>query len=167
MMSYIITMKVAKIEDHLSDKELDDLLKEHKDSYNIYRRALLIKMVKNKVTIKKASEIIGVDRKTGERWLKDYNTKGIEGLLTNYSNCGLKSKLDDEKLQILRDIIVNDDKGYTIKDVQKLIYDLFQIEFSYNNVWFITRKKLGLNYGKPFIKYEGRTEKELKQFKKN
>ena len=29
-------MKVAKIEDHLSDKELNELLKENKDSYNIY-----------------------------------------------------------------------------------------------------------------------------------
>ena len=46
-------MKVAKIEDHLSDKELNELLKENKDSYNIYRRVLLIKMVKNGDTIKK------------------------------------------------------------------------------------------------------------------
>ena len=45
-------MKVAKIEDHLSDKEMNDILKEHKDSYNIYRRILLIKMVKNGDTIK-------------------------------------------------------------------------------------------------------------------
>ena len=30
-------MKIAKIEDHLSDKDMNDLLKEHKDSYNIYR----------------------------------------------------------------------------------------------------------------------------------
>lgn len=63
-------MKVAKIEDHLSDKELNELLKENKDSYNIYRRVLLIKMVKNGDTIKKSSEIIGVSRKTGERWVK-------------------------------------------------------------------------------------------------
>lgn len=49
-------MKVAKIEDHLSDKELNELLKENKDSYNIYRRVLLIKMVKNGDTIKKSSE---------------------------------------------------------------------------------------------------------------
>ena len=40
-------MKVAKIEEHLTDNDLNDLIKEHKDSYNIYRRAYLIKMVKN------------------------------------------------------------------------------------------------------------------------
>ena len=159
-------MKVAKIEDHLSDKELNELLKENKDSYNIYRRILLIKMVKNGDTIKKSSEIIGVSRKTGERWVKAYNEKGVDGLMPDYSNCGLESKLDDKKLNVLYDIIVNSEKGFTIKDVQYLIRDLFHINFSYSNVWFITRKKLGLNYGKPFIQYEGRTEEDFNRFKK-
>ena len=44
---------------------------------------------------------------------------------------------------------------------------LSKIKFSYNHVWFITRKKLGLNYGKPFVKYEGRTKEDVKLFKKN
>ena len=68
-------MKVAKIEEHLTDNDLNDLIKEHKDSYNIYRRAYLIKMVKKGDTIKKASEIMNVSRKTGERWVKEYNEK--------------------------------------------------------------------------------------------
>ena len=59
------------------------------------------------------------------------------------------------------------EKGLTIEDVREMIYTLFKIKFSYNHVWFITRKKLGLNYGKPFIKYEGRTEEDVKLFKKN
>ena len=160
-------MKVAKIEEHLSNEELNDLLKEHKDSYNIYRRVLLIKMVKNGDTIKKSAEIIGVSRKTGERWVKEYNEKGIDGLLPDYSNCGLNSELTDEMLEILHYYIVNSDEGYTIKDVQNLIYSLFKINFSYNHTWFIARKKLGFNYGKPFIKYNARTEEDLKLFKKN
>ena len=89
-------MKVAKIEEHLTDNDLNDLIKEHKNSYNIYRRAYLIKMVKNGDTIKRASEIMNVSRKTGERWVKEYNEKGIEGLMPDYSNCGLESELDDE-----------------------------------------------------------------------
>lgn len=159
-------MKVAKIEEHLTDKELNDIIKEHKDSYNIYRRAYLIKMVKKGDTIKKASKIMNVSRKTGERWVKEYNEKGIDGLMPNYSNCGLESELDDEKLKILYEAITNSDKRLTIEDVREMIYTLFKIEFSYNHVWFITRKKLGLNYGKPFIKYEGRTEDDVKIFKK-
>lgn len=88
-------MKVAKIEEHLTDSQLDDLIKEHKTSYNIYRRVYLIKIVKNGDTIKNASHIVGVSRKTGERWIKDYNEKGIDGLIPDYSNCGLKSELTD------------------------------------------------------------------------
>lgn len=160
-------MKVAEIKDHLDDDGLDEIIKEHKDSYNIYRRAYLIKMVKNGDTIKRASEIIGVSRKTGERWVKLYNENGIDGLLPDYSKCGLKSKLSDEKLEILYYYITHSDKGHTIEDVRKLIYDLFNIKFSYNHVWFITRKKLGLNYGKPFIIYNKRTDEDLKVFKKN
>lgn len=162
-----IIMKVAKIEDHLSDKEMNDILKEHKDSYNIYRRILLIKMVKNGDTIKNASKIVAVSRKTGERWVKEYNEKGIDGLLPDYSNCGLESELTDEMLEILHYYITHTDKGYTIKDVQDLIYGLFKIKFSYNHTWFITRKKLELNYGKPFIRYNARTKEDMELFKKN
>ncbi len=160
-------MKVAKIEDHLSDSEINDLLDEHKASYNIYRRLFLIKMVKNGDTIKRASEIVSISRKTGERWVKEYNEKGIDGLLPDYSNCGLESELTDEMLEILHYYIIHSEEGFTIKDVQQLIYGLFKIKFSYNHTWFIARKKLGLNYGKPFIKYNSRTEEDLKLFKKN
>ena len=61
----------------------------------------------------------------------------------------------------------NSDEGYTIKDMQELIYGLFKIKFSYNHTWFIARKKLGLKYEKPFIKYNARTEEDMKLFKKN
>ena len=36
--------------------------------------------------------------------------------MPNYSNCGLESKLDDKKLNVLYEIIVNSEKGFTIKD---------------------------------------------------
>lgn len=160
-------MKVAKIEDHLDDDGLNDILKEHKDSYNIYRRVLLIKMVKNGDTIKNSAKIIGISRKTGERWIKEYNEKGIDGLLPDYSNCGVDSRLTDEQLKILYDMIVKSDEGFTIDDVRNMIYSLFNVKYSYNQVWFITRKKLGLNYGKPFTQYNKRTKEDMILFKKN
>ena len=72
-----IIMKVAKIEDHLSDKEMNDILKEHKDCYNIYRRILLIKMVKNGDTIKNASKIVAVSRKLVKDGLKNIMRKEL------------------------------------------------------------------------------------------
>ena len=83
---------------------------------------------------------MNVSRKTGERWVKDYNEKGIGGLMPDYSNCGLESELNEEKLQILYETITNSDKELIIEDVREIIYTLFKIKFCYNHVWFITRK---------------------------
>ena len=110
---------------------------------------------------------MNVSRKTGERWVKEYNEKGIDGLMPDYSNCGLESELDDKKLKIHYEAITNSEKRLTIEDIREMIYTLFKIEFSYNHVWFITRKKLGLKYEKPFINYKNRTEEDIKVFKKN
>ena len=117
-------------------------------------------------TIKQASSILNISRNTGERWIKNYNEKGIDGLKSDYSRCGSKSKLSDDDLNKLKEIILNDDKKYTIQDVQKLIYDEFNIKFSIKHTWTITRKKLGLNYGKPFLKYHERPENAENDLKK-
>ena len=93
---------------------------------------------------------MNVSRKTGERWVREYNEKGIDGLMPDYSNCGLESELDDGKLQILYEAITTSDKGLTIEDVREMIYTLFKIKFSYNNVWFLTRKKIRIKLRKTF-----------------
>ena len=79
--------------------------------------------------------------------------------MPDYSNCGLESELTDEMLETLYYHITTSKEQYTIKDFQKLIYDLFRIKFSYNHAWFIARKKLGFHYEKPFITYDSIPEK--------
>ena len=47
-------MKVAKIEDHMTDSELSDLIKEHRDSYKIYKtlsNILWVKIYLNKLIL--------------------------------------------------------------------------------------------------------------------
>ena len=56
--------------------------------------------------------------------------------------------------------------AFTIKKAQKFISENFSIEYSYKQVWEITRKKLNLNYGKPFLKYNERPENYKEEFKK-
>ena len=72
--------------------------------------------------------------------------KGLEGLYSNYRNCGHKSKLTYEQLTELRKIITFGNESYSIDDVQKIIKDNWH-ECDYKTVWTIVRKKLGLNYG--------------------
>ena len=137
-----------KIADHLELDEIKSVMKEYKDSYDMYRKLLVISMVYQGETISKASE----------RWVKNYNEKGLEGLYSNYHNCGRKAKLTNEQLTELREIITSGDESYSIDDVQRIIKDTFGVNYDYKTVWTIVRKKLGLNYGKPFIKYSTRPE---------
>ena len=155
-----------KIAGHLELTEIKDVMKEYKDSYDMYRKLLVISMVYQGETISKASKYVHTSRKTGERWVKNYNEKGLEGLYSNYHNCGRKALLSNEQLDELKEIITSSDESYTIDDVQKLIKERYDVNHDYKTVWTIVRKKLGLNYGKPFIKYSERPEDAEEQLKK-
>ena len=156
-----------KIEKHLELSEISDMLKEYKEYYTVYRRLLLINMVANGESIAKASKNINISRKTGERWVKQYNEKGVDGLFSNYSNCGRKSYLNNQQLKELKEIITGNEEKYNLKDVQNLIKEKYGITYSEKQVWVITRQKLNLNYGKPFIKYNTRPENPEEDLKKN
>ena len=156
-----------KIAGHLELKEIKDVMKEYKDSYDMYRKLLVISMVYQGETISQAFAYVHTSRKTGERWVKNYNEKGLKGLYSNYHNCGRKAKLSNEQLAELKEIITSSDESYTIDDVQKLIKERYGVNHDYKTVWTIVRKKLGLNYGKPFIKYSERPKDAEEQLKKN
>ncbi|MBE6505294.1 MAG: transposase [Methanobrevibacter millerae] len=155
-----------KIADHLELDEIKSVMKEYKDSYDMYRKLLVISMVYQGETISKASDYVHTSRKTGERWVKNYNENGLEGLYSNYHNCGRKAKLTNEQLAELREIITSGEESYSIDDVQRIIKDTFGVNHDYKTVWTIVRKKLDLNYGKPFIKYSTRPEDAEEHLKK-
>ena len=141
-------------------------MKEYKDSYDMYRKLLVISMVYQGETISQASAYVHTNKKTGECWVKNYNENGLEGLYSNYHNCGRKSKLTNEQLRELKEIITPSEESYSIDDVQKIIKDI-GVNHDYKTVWTIVRKKLSLNYGKPFIKYSSRPEDAKEHLKKN
>ena len=142
--------------DKLEEKEIEELnkyLKEYRQSHNIYMRLLAVRMVKLGETRTMVGKFIHKDRKTIGNWVKAYDEYGIEGLIPDYSNCGTKSKLTNEQLIELKIILSNPDKHYTIIGAKELIEERFGVTYSYKQVWEITRKKLGLNYCKPFLIY--------------
>ena len=129
-MSYRYTLMEIfnnKIEKHLELSEITDMLKEYKEYYNVYRRLLVIHMVANGESIAKASKNINISRKTGERWVKQYNEKGVDGLFSNYSNCGRKSYLTDQQLKELKEINTGNEEKYNLKDVGNLIEEKYGI----------------------------------------
>jgi len=147
--------------------ELTKNLNEFKDSHKNYVRILAVKMVKMGETRTKVADYVHVDRQTVGRWVKKYDKEGIDGLIPDYSNCGRKCLLTDDQLAEIYDTVTNPNAFYSIKDMNKLIENEYEVKYSYKQAWTIARVKLNLNYRKPFIKY-GEAPKDAKeQFKKN
>ena len=95
-----------------------------------------------------------------------YDEDGIAGLMPKYKNCGSKCRLSNEQLLKLKEELTNPQKSYSLKDAKKFIKDEFEVKYSLKQVWVITRDKLGLNYRKPFIKYNEAPENAEETFKK-
>ena len=134
-------------------KLLEKYLKEYQQAYNIYIRILAVRMVKLGQSRTAVGEYLHKDRKTVGKWVNDYDEQGIDGLIPDYSKCGTKSKLTNEQLLELKNALTDPNESYTIKDAKKLIELEFDVTYSDKQVWEIVRKRLGLNYRKPFIIY--------------
>ncbi len=134
-------------------KLLEKYLKEYRQAYNIYIRILAVRMVKLGQSRTAVGEYLHKDRKTVGKWVNDYDEQGIDGLIPDYSKCGTKSKLTNEQLLELKNALTDPNESYTIKDAKKLIELEFDVTYSDKQVWEIVRKRLGLNYRKPFIIY--------------
>lgn len=134
-------------------KELTEHLNEYKHHFKMYIRILAVRMVKLGESRIKVGEYLHVNRQTVGKWVKIYDEEGIDGLDPDYSNCGAKSRLNEEQLEELYEILSNPNSHYTIKRTKKLIKEKYGVDYSIKQVWVITRLKFGLNYQKPFIRY--------------
>jgi len=148
-------------------KELTKQLKEYKHHFKMYIRILAVRMVKLGESRIKVGEYLHVNRQTVGKWVKIYDKEGIEGLVPDYSNCGSKSRLNDNQLEELYEILSNPNSHYTIKGTKKLIKEKYEVDYSLKQVWVITRLKFGLNYRKPFIRYHEEPPEAREDFKKN
>ena len=145
-----------KADENSNEKEIEELekhLKDYRQSHKVYIRLLAVRMVKMGETRTKTGDYLHVNRRTVSTWVKSYDNEGIDGLIPDYSNCGLNCKLSDEELLELKEIITDPDANYDIKGVQALIENRYHVKYTYKQTWVIVRKKLGLNYRKPVIYY--------------
>ena len=147
--------------------ELENSLKKYLHHHKMYIRVLSVKMVKQGCTRIEVGNFLNVNRQTVGRWVKQYDKNGIEGLEPDYSNCGAECRLTNEQLGEIYEIITNPKEHYDIKRTRKLIKDKYNIEYSYKQVWVIVRKKLNLNYRKPYIKFNESPENADEDLKKN
>lgn len=127
-------------------KEIEKELNKYKAQYKMYIRLSVVKLVKEGMSRGEAADTFNVHRKSAENWVKLYDKKGLAGLIPDYSNCGVNSKLTDKQLDKLKEILLNSKKDYDINMTRALIKEEFNVQYTYKQTWVIIREKLGLNY---------------------
>jgi transposase len=156
----------VEIKDHLKKWELDELFSEFNHYFRVYQRLVFLRCLLQDLSIKDACNLLNVTERTGRNWLKSYNEKGFDGLIPNFGG-GRPSKLSDDQINELKEIVGDEDVNYTIKDVRKLIFEKYGITYTYKQVWVIFRQKLKLNYGKASPYAPERSPYRKEELKKN
>ena len=159
-------MSKEKITTEEEVKDLTKHLKDYKHQFKMYIRILAVRMVKLGETRTNTGEYLHVNRQTVGKWVRIYDKEGIEGLIPDYSNCGVKSRLNDDQLEELYEILTDPNSHYTIKETKKLIKDNYNVDYTIKQVWVITRLKFGLKYRKTFIRYHEEPPEARQDFKK-
>jgi putative transposase len=157
-------MVQKKIKNHLSDRELNSLIREKKKDCKMFKKLSLIKSVKNGTKIADACEFLSISEPTGHNWVDNYNEYGFEGLKTHYERSGRPSKLTDEQKEELDKILENEDY-LTPERAMKIIKSRYGVEYSKVSIKRIVRK-LGYNFGKPHQKFHKRPKNAEECLKK-
>ena len=132
-------------------KEIEKELNKYRPQYKMFIRLSVVKLVKEGMSRGEAADTFNVHRKSAENWVKIYDKKGLSGLIPDYSNCGVESKLSDEQLEELKNIILDPQKDYDINMVRELIREKYNVNYSYKQTWITVRQKLSLNYDNNII----------------
>ena len=151
-------MRVAKVIEHHTLDQIDNLLKDYRTDAEVYVRLLYIRGIKSGIKSKVIAEVLNKSPQICSKWLNNYNERGLEGITSNRPKSGSKSKLDEEDLEKLRKILTQTGQYYTLEDARDIIYLLFNVKYSAKQTWVTVRKKLKLNYGKQFINYTEQPE---------
>ena len=127
----------------MSEEELDKAIKEYKGNYRYYQRLIAMKLVSTEYSFSKAARVLLVSYLSVHRWAKSCEEFGLEGLMPNFCG-GRPSKLTKSMEKKLYKKI-DSSEDITMVDVQQILNDDFNIEFSLPHVCTIVRK-LGFDY---------------------
>jgi putative transposase len=160
----MVNMVQKKVVQHLSKKELDDIIRELKNDCLLYKRFVLIGAVQEGKKVSEVCDLLKISEPTGHRWLDNYNDQGPEGLYPKYHNCGRHCELSDEQKEELNKILENEDY-LTVQRAHEIIKGRYNINYSLSNVKRIL-KELEYNKGKPYQKFSKRPKDAKEKLKK-
>jgi len=109
-----------------------------------------ISLVAGGMKLKEAAACFGIGIATGYKWIRRWNSEGVEGLRRKKIP-GRPPKLSVEELEELKRILKA--KPYwSVKEVMRLVKELFEVNYSDEQTRRILVGKLGMNYAKPFVR---------------
>ena len=109
-----------------------------------------ISLVAGGMRLEEATAHFGICIATGYKWIRRWNPEGVEGLARRKIP-GRPPKLPEEELEELKRILKA--KPYwSVKEVMRLIKELFGVNYSDEQTRRILVDKLGMNYAKPFVR---------------
>ena len=109
-----------------------------------------INLVAGGMKLEAAIANFGIGIATGYKWIRRWNNEGVEGLKRRKIP-GRPPKLSTEELEELKRILKA--KPYwSVKEVMRLVKELFGVNYSDEQIRRILVEKLGMNYAKPFVR---------------
>ena len=127
----------------MSEEELDKEIKEYKGNYRVYQRLIAMKLISIGFSFSKVGRVLLVSYLSVHRWAKSCEKSGLTGLIPDFCGgrppkltTGMEKKLYKE---------IESKNNISMVDVQQILNDEFNIEFSLPHVCSIVRK-LGFDY---------------------
>ena len=134
-----------EVKRHLSEEEIDELLREAEDDHR-FRRLGFLKNIYRGDSIPEAADREGRSATTGGRWVDAWNEGGIEGLMPSFGG-GRPPKLNEDQQQELVEML-RDGQPWKSQEIQHLLIEEFDVEYSSSYLGTFLRS-LGLSYAKP------------------
>jgi transposase len=132
-------------EHHLTEEEIDELLREAEDDHHV-RRLGFLKNLYHGDSIPEAADREGRSAATGGRWVDAWNEDGLEGLMPSFG-CGRPPKLDEDEQDELVEML-RDGQPWKSQEIHHLLQEEFGVSYSPNYLGTFLRN-LGLSYAKP------------------
>jgi transposase len=134
-----------EIKHHLSEEEINELLREAEDKHRL-RRIGFLKNLYQGDSIPEAADREGRSAATGDRWADAWNEGGLEALMPSFGG-GRPPKLDEDEQEELVEML-REDQPWKSQEIQHLLQEEFGVTYNPDYLGTFLRN-LGLSYAKP------------------
>ncbi len=119
-----------EIERHLSEQEIEELLKEAEDKHR-RRRLGFLKNIYRGDSIPEAADREGMSNSTGDRWAEAWNEGSLEELMPSFGGGRPPSppKIAEEEQEELVEML-RGDQLWKSQEIQHLLQEEFSVEYS-------------------------------------